>query len=141
MEISINVDSSLVQSQMAGIRARIAAAMVAAAEDSTSYLERQLTTYPPAPSGSRYVRTNTLRGSWDVTQPVVSADGVTARVFSNSNVTMTRSGIPYSRYVQDRDMQARQHQGRWTNTVQTVAERSRGFVEGRFAARIAAITG
>jgi hypothetical protein len=141
MEITITVDDSLVRAQMASIQRRIEAAMIAATEDSTSHLERQLTTYPAKRAGSKYVRTNTLRGSWDVTQPVSTGDTVTARVYSNSNATMTRSGVPYSRYVQDRDMQAAVHQGRWTNTVQTVAERSSEWIHGQFAARIAAAVG
>jgi hypothetical protein len=141
MEITITVDDGRMQAQLVSIQRRIEAAMIAATEDATSHLERQLTTYPAKRTGSKYVRTNTLRGSWDVTQPVSTGDTVTARVFSNANATMTRSGVPYSRYVQDRDMQATIHQGRWTNTVQTVAERSTAFIEGRFAARIAAITG
>lgn len=111
----------------------IQSAMIGWVEDMTSFGMRNVTTYPPQPAGSRYVRTDVLRGSWHVTPIVVSGNEVSARIVSNGNAA------PYNRLVQDADYQARVHRGRWTNTAQETTRRMEAQSERFMAARLATV--
>jgi len=134
MDVSLEVEIRQALATLGRVPTQVERALRGGMEDSTSYLERQLTTYPPKRPGSGYVRTDTLRGSWDTR---IEGRGleIVGTVFSNGNVA------PYNRLVQDRTRQARVHRGRWTNTAQEVSERSRGQINDMFASRIRAAIG
>ena len=134
MEASITIEDRQVRVLLAQTPERIQRAMLGGMTDATVYLVNQMRTYPPQRPGSRYVRTNTLKGSWN---RFIEGNGVdlVGRVSSNGNIA------PYNVYVQDRTRQAAPHRGVWTNTVQGVAERSAATVNAMFQARIQAATG
>lgn len=129
-----------------------------ATEDTTLYWQRLMKTYPPSPSpvqgtafnpvrfrtGSGrdvdfmarrregYVRTGTLGRSWtspDSRRVEVGQDAVTGRTSSSGNIA------PYNRYVQDAELQARVHQGRW-DTIQAVMGRTTPTVQRFYANRL-----
>ena len=134
MEVFITVEHRQVRALLDQTPARIDRALRAGITDATVYLANQLRTYPPQRPGSAYKRTNTLKGSWSRRIEGTGAD-ITGHVESNGNAA------PYNRLVQDRTQQAAVHRGRWTNTAQTVAERSTGAINEMFAARIRAAVG
>ncbi len=78
----------------------------------------------------RYKRTGTLGRSWHKEVTGRGADMV-GRVYSDGNKA------PYNRYVQDREFQARVHQGRWS-TIQEIAERNADNIDAMFRNRIEA---
>lgn len=138
MEVRITVTDAQVRAALARSQQRIGPALQSAMRDATSYVLRQVRVYPPPPSGSTYRRTGTLARSWFVAPFEQTGDGgLIGRVVNNGNLTQTRSGIPYSRYVQDRDMQAWMHRGRW-QTYQDVAEQSNDAIQEMFRARVEA---
>lgn len=137
MQVEIVVNDAQVRALLARASGNIERALIAGVEDAQSFVWRQVTTYPPPPEGSKYRRTNTLRGSWTIEQPTSSGGTIQGRVVSSGDKMMTRSGLPYSQYVQDRQYQARVHQGRWA-TVQTIAERSAEPINAMFRARVEA---
>ena len=116
MEVEITFEDHQVRALLDQMPSRIDYALRGAVTDATVYLLNQMRTYPPQRPGSAYRRTNTLKGSWSRRIEGTGAD-ITGIVESNGNAA------PYNRRVQDREMQARVHQGRW-QTAQGVAERS-----------------
>lgn len=77
--------------------------------------------YPPPPPGSTYRRTRTLGRLWTTSDPVVTVSGklLNARI---GNAT------PYGPYVQDEDLQAKVHRGRWQTTKEVIDEH-KGIIE------------
>jgi hypothetical protein len=141
MEIEIVVNDEQVRALVSRANVGIQRALIAGVEDAQGYVWRQVTTYPPKPADSKYIRTNVLRGSWAIEPPVNRGTEVRGRVVSSGDkMTSRRSGIPYNRYVQDRQYQAQVHQGRWA-TVQDIAERSVDQITAMFQARIDAALG
>jgi hypothetical protein len=138
-EIQIVVDDVAVRNLLARTNDRIDAAIRLSMDDATKLLLREVKTYPATRPGQRYTRTRTLAKSWDkeITDSGLETIG---RVYSNGANMVTRSGLPYSRYVQDRDYQAYMHVGRWS-TVQDIAERNTEQIQAMFANRIRAATG
>ncbi len=133
MEVEIVVSSQQVRALLDATPARIDRALSAAMTDATSYLLRQMRTYPPQRTGSSYRRTGTLGRSWFTRTEGRGADMV-------GHVESAGATAPYNRRVQDRTRQAFMHVGRW-QTAQTVAERSTGAINEMFAARIRAAVG
>jgi len=127
-EITVTVDSRHVRAMLNGAPGRMTRAMRAAATDAATLLKAIMRDYPPKRNSQRYVRTDTLKGSWDYT---VTGSGleVVARITSNGQVA------PYNRLVQDRTMQARVHRGRW-QTAQGVAVQNAGRVQSFFDRRL-----
>ena len=76
----------------------------------------------------RYVRTNTLKSSW---QRTVSLAGRTV----TGEVSSSGQTAPYNIYVQSAARQARIHAGRWRTEVQVRDENER-TIKGFFDARI-----
>ena len=140
MEIEISVTDAQVRAMLERSRRTLDAALQGAMRDATSLLLRQVRVYPSPPADSTCKRTLTLARSWFIPPFEQTADGLTGRVVNNGNLTRTRSGVPYARYVQDREMQAYMHRGRW-DTYQDIAERSEGDIRAMFAARIQAAVG
>ena len=80
-------------------------------EAGMNVLRLALKKYPAPPAGSTYVRTLVLGKSWAQS---TSGYAMKAEGWVGNNVS-------YARYVQDKALQARVHQGRW-QTVQSVAD-------------------
>lgn len=133
MEVEITFEDHQVRALLDQMPSRIDYALRGAVTDATVYLLNQMRTYPPQRPGSAYRRTNTLKGSWSRRIEGTGAD-ITGIVESNGNAA------PYNRRVQDREMQARVHQGRW-QTAQGVAERSGEAINEMLRARIQAAMG
>jgi hypothetical protein len=133
-DVTIVIDDRAVRAMLQRAPAQINRALRGGVEDASTYLLRQMQTYPPQRSGSPYRRTGNLRRSWS--RIPIRSNGVdtTGGIGSNPNVA------PYNRRVQDRLQQASVHQGRW-DTVQTVGERSRGQVQRFFDDRLRAELG
>jgi len=127
--VTIQIDSRETRLMLLRAPARIDRALRAAMEDSTALLLREQQTYPPAPAGSKYKRTNTLRRSWSRR---ISREGseLVGEVGSNANIA------PYNRYVQDQTQQATVHRGRWTNTVQETTRRNQATIQRYFDRRL-----
>ena len=132
--ISLQINDSEVRRMLAQTPAALERAMRGAMNDATALLLRELQTYPTQRAGSTYVRTGTLRRSWS---REFQGDGLALRGIVGSNQNMA----PYNRVVQDADMQAPIHQGRWTNTVQNVIERNERTIHEMFEARFRAELG
>ncbi len=163
-DVIITIDDAEVRRLLNRLPGRIDTAMRQAMKDATTHIRDQMTTYPPPPDAIQgpasrpvrfttrsgvnvrfaarsrgwsggsyrgYVRTNTLKRSWHVTTSGSGID-IVGRIYSSG------AEAPYNRYVQDADRQARVHQGRWTNTIQNVSERSADAVNEMFRSRIAA---
>jgi hypothetical protein len=94
-------------------------------EDGSTKMLAEITRYPSPPPDTGYRRTNTLFRSWSRRAITKTANGWRVIVGSNSNMA------PYNRWVQDRDRQAKIHQGRWV-TAQDVIESLEGPIQ-RFA--------
>lgn len=129
MEVTIEIDDVSVRQMLTRAPAQINRATRRAMTDATVWLLRQMRTYPPARRASAYKRTGTLRRSWSRR---IEGSGVGTVGIVGSNGYMA----PYNRRVQDAELQARVHQGRWTNTIQNVRERSRGQINDMFQARL-----
>ena len=99
--------------------------------DATKHLQKQMKTYPRKRRRSTYTRTMVLKDSWSIRIEGQGA-GLTGIVGSNSDAA------PYNRLVQDATRQASVHRGRWTNTAQAVATRSRDDINRMFQNRLAA---
>ena len=127
--VTIDIDSRAARLLLTRAPQRIDRALRAAMEDSTVLLLREQQTYPPAPAGSTYKRTNTLRRSWSRR---IYRDGtaIVGEVGSSGNTA------PYNRYVQDQTMQATVHRGRWTNTAQETARRNTATIQRYFDRRL-----
>ena len=127
--VTIQIDSRETRLMLMRAPARIDRALRAAMEDSTALLLREQQTYPPAPAGSKYKRTNTLRRSWSRR---ISREGseLVGVVGSNANIA------PYNRYVQDQTQQATVHRGRWSNTVQETTRRNQATIQRYFDRRL-----
>jgi hypothetical protein len=131
-----------------------------ATEDTTLYWQRLMKTYPPAPPprmgtafnpvrfttragrsvefmarrSEGYTRTGTLGRSWtspDSRRVEVGSDFAWGRTSSSGDIA------PYNRYVQDAELQARVHQGRW-ETIQAVMQRTTATVQRFYSSRLAA---
>ncbi|MGB5052683.1 MAG: hypothetical protein WBO46_27275 [Caldilineaceae bacterium] len=124
MDIKISVDDTAPRQMLNRAPANVKRASRAAMNDSTALLLRDLRTYPAPPANSTYTRTRTLSNSW-------SREFSDFRGFVGSNGRIA----PYNRFVQDADKQARIHRGRWTNTVQGVAQRRKGAIVKFFRER------
>ena len=172
MQVSITVNDAEVLQMLASTPDRINRAMLLAMKDASTYLLRQVRTYPPPPdpiqgpamvpvrtfttqygqsvtlrarnakgkgvtmaraSTLRYRRTGTLKRSWDKVLRGAGVDLV-GGVSSSGNIA------PYNRYVQDDELQAQIHQGRW-RTVQQIGADSEGVIRNMFEARIRAAVG
>ena len=133
MEVEIVVQDAQVRALLDRAPAQVDRALRGAMTDATTWLQRQMQTYPPQRTGSAYRRTGTLGRSWARTVSD-EAGAIVGRVTSSGNIA------PYNRLVQDRTRQATVHRGRW-QTAQDVAERSRGQINDMFAARIRAAIG
>ena len=140
MDIELSISDTQVRAMLQRSQRTLDAALQGAMRDATSLLLRQVRVYPPPPAGSTYKRTLTLARSWFIPPFEQTADGLTGRVVNNGELTRTRNGTPYARYVQDRERQAYMHRGRW-DTYQDIAERSEGDIRAMFAARIQAAVG
>lgn len=134
MEVTIVVSDAATQALLNSLNPRIERALYAAMTDATSYLLRQMKTYPPQRRGSAYRRTGTLGRSWDVPPFAGRGAGLVGIVRSAGNTA------PYNRLVQDRTRQARVHRGRWA-TAQDVTARSARQIDDMFQARIRAAIG
>lgn len=128
-EVLITIEDREVRQMLNSAPRQFDRAMRGGMTDSTVYVLNQMQTYPPQRPGSEYVRTGNLRRSWS-RQVRGRGQDIRGIVGSNSNVA------PYNRRVQDAERQASVHRGRWTNTAQRVAERSRSTIQGFFNARL-----
>ena len=72
--------------------------------------------YPDPPPGSTYRRTGTLGRLWHQSRPVV-------KVRKHSMRGTIGNATPYGPYVQDPDLQASVHRGRWRTTQDVIDER------------------
>ena len=128
--VTIEIESRQVIGYLQQAPVRINRAMRAAMEDATTLIHRQMRTYPPKPSGSRYDRTMTLQASWF--RPPISGQGneITGEVVSSGNTA------PYNRLVQDQTQQASIHRGRWSNTVQETSRRNSATIQRYFDRRL-----
>lgn len=127
--VTIDIDSRAARLLLTRAPQRIDRALRAAMEDSTVLLLREQQTYPPAPAGSTYKRTNTLRRSWSRRIRQEGSELV-GEVGSSGNTA------PYNRYVQDQTQQASIHRGRWSNTAQETARRNTTTVQRYFDRRL-----
>lgn len=131
MQVDITVDDVAVRQMLTRAPRQIERAQRMAMGDATKHLQKQMKTYPPQRRGSTYKRTMALRDSWSI-RIEGTGGNITGIVGSN------RDSAPYNRLVQDATRQAGVHRGRWTNTVQAVAERSRDDINRMFQNRLAA---
>jgi len=127
--VTITIDSKATRNMLERALDRINRALRAGMDDATILLLREQQTYPPQRTGSSYVRTDVLKGSWSRT---VETQGNTVVGEVGSNHDMA----PHNREVQDADHQARIHRGRWTNTVQETARRNERTVQRYFDRRL-----
>jgi len=113
--------------------AKLSDAMLGGMNDATALVLRELKTYPPPPPNSTYKRTRSLSNSW---HKEIEGSGLQIRgiVGSNQNIA------PYNRWVQDEDVQAEVHRGRW-QTAQDVLQRNEQNIRGMFSARVRAALG
>lgn len=132
--VALQINDSEVRRMLAETPKALERAMRGAMNDATALLLRDLQTYPSQRTGSTYKRTGTLRRSWS---REIQGDGFALRGIVGSNENMA----PYNRVVQDADMQAEIHRGRWTNTAQNVVERNQGAIQDMFEARFRAELG
>lgn len=93
--------------------------------DALDLLTKRMQDYPPPPPNSTYDRTDNLKNSWEDTI-VVSDTTIVGTLFST---------IVYGPYVQDEEMQAEIHQGRW-QTTKSVAEEEEGNIVDIFEREI-----
>jgi hypothetical protein len=153
--VTVEIESRQVIGYLQSAPHRIDRALRAAMDDSTSLLKRDLNTYPANRSRKLnpgqfvsdrqrkfvmaairegrikipYKRTRTLSRAWHV-PPYRSVAGMLhGEVVSSGNMA------PYNRRVQDRELQARLHQGNWA-TVQTVGERRASTIQRYFDRRL-----
>lgn len=93
-----------------------------ALRDSADWVRERLQVYPAELSGQRYHRTGDLGDGWRL-------------VGGDFAWHVAYEGPDYMFYVQDRDMQAGIHQGRWT-TYQQVAEEGEKRLEEALGRRV-----
>lgn len=124
-EVSITVDDSEVRALLRRTPGNVRKAMLAAMNDSTALLLRDMKTYPPAPAGSTYRRTRTLGRSW-------------SRTFDDKRGEVGSNGFmaPYNRLVQDDERQTRVHKRTGWQTVQSVAKNRRTQIVRFFKERL-----
>jgi len=134
MSITITIDDREVRQMLRAAPGQIRQAQLAAMNDATSLLLRDMSTYPAQRAGSSYTRTHVLQKSWS---RVIEQRGrdITGRVGSNQNIA------PYNRVVQDADMQARQHRGTWKNTAQAVTKQREAAIQKMFRTRLKQFVG
>jgi len=133
MNLSIRIDDSEVRDLINRAPAKLSDAMLGGMNDATALVLRELKTYPPPPPNSTYKRTRSLSNSW---HKEIEGSGLQIRgiVGSNQNIA------PYNRWVQDEDVQAEVHRGRW-QTAQDVLQRNEQNIRGMFSARVRAALG
>lgn len=133
MNLTIRIDDDEVRDLINRTPAKLNDAMLAAMNDATALVLRELKTYPPQPAGSTYKRTRALSNSW---HREIEGSGLQIRgtVGSNDNIA------PYNRFVQDAERQAAVHRGRW-DTAQGVLQRNEQNIRGMFGARVRAALG
>lgn len=78
--------------------------------------------------GLRYIRTNTLKSSWQ-RKVTMSPGGVSGEVMSSGQTA------PYNVYVQSHERQARIHAGRW-RTERQVMQQNENHIRGFFDERV-----
>lgn len=134
MNLTIRIDDSEVRDLINRTPAKLNDAMRGGMNDATALLLRELQLYPPAPPNSTYKRTRVLSNSWhrEIEESGLQIRGI---VGSNQNIA------PYNRWVQDEEVQAPFHRGRWTNTAQEVLRRNEQNIRGMFSARVRAALG
>lgn len=132
-DISISIDSKAVSQLLASAPQRFDTAMRGTLEDGSTFYVTQMKRYPPTRPNQQYVRTGTLGRSWSVRPITRTSSGWRVVIGSNGMIS------PYNRRVQQRDMQANIHRGRW-QTAETVAEQSASqiqrFADARFRAAL-----
>jgi hypothetical protein len=130
MNLSIRIEDGEVRDRIDRTPAKLDDAMLGGMNDATALLLRELKTYPSPPAGSTYKRTRALSNSW---HKEIEGRGLQIRgiVGSNQNIA------PYNRVVQDEEMQAQIHRGRW-QTAQDVLQRNEQNIRGMFGARVRA---
>ena len=130
MNLSISIYDSEVRDLINRTPAKLDDAMLGGMNDATALLVRELKIYPSPPAGSTYKRTRSLSNSW---HKEIEGRGLQIRgiVGSNQNIA------PYNRVVQDEEMQAAIHRGRW-QTAQDVLQRNEQNIRGMFGARVRA---
>ena len=133
MNLSISIYDSEVRDLINRTPAKLDDAMLGGMNDATALLVRELKIYPSPPAGSTYKRTRALFNSW---HKEIEGRGLQIRgiVGSNQNIA------PYNRVVQDEEMQAAIHRGRW-QTAQDVLQRNEQNIRGMFSARVRAALG
>lgn len=112
-----------VQAALAGKAARLTPALNQAATVSRRLLVAELSKYPAAPAGSRYVRTFRLRRGWERASPITGGKG-----FELVN------SVEYAKFVQG-DAQSGAHSGRW-ETASAIAHRLQEEVMAAYEAAI-----
>ena len=134
MSITITIDDAEVRKMLRAAPGRIHKAQLAAMNDATALLLRDMSTYPAARAGSSYTRTHVLQKSWS---RVISERGNSVRgeVGSNSNIA------PYNRQVQDADFQAKIHRDLWKNTAQAVIKKRESAIQKMFRTRLRQFVG
>lgn len=120
--IRVTINDTQVRNMLRRAPRKIDSALTAGLEDASTHVLRIMKTYPTQRRGSTYRRTNTLKRSW---KRRVDSRGRLSGLGSRVRAIIDSDGsiAPYNRFVQDRDVQARVHRGRWTNTAQGVVER------------------
>ena len=131
MNLSMSFDDHGLDAFLARMPGEMHRAFNSAMEDATTLVLRDISVYPTQRSGSGYRRTHTLQRSWS-RRIEWTGDTIVGIVGSNSNMA------PYNRAVQDRDLQARVHQGRW-QTIQSVIESDEREVNRMFQDRVDAL--
>lgn len=75
-------------------------------------LKEKMQDYPPEPAGSTYNRTETLKNSWEET--LILAGDTLGK--------LEAVGVRYGPFVQDSEMQAWMHRGRWQTNRSVAAD-------------------
>ena len=81
-------------------------------EESAGVLLEDMKVYPPPPPNSTYVRTGKLGRGWG------------KKFEGNRRAEVRNVGVSYAKYVQDYDMQAAIHRGRWQTTEMIARKRA-----------------
>jgi hypothetical protein len=98
-------------------------------------LIKRLSTYPAPPPNSTYDRTGNLGAAWAEGAGAVSVDALGTNLYQDRasielhNDVTSPSGQHYAGWVQDPEMQARVHQGRWQTTDKAIDAETGLFLE------------
>lgn len=117
------------QRALAAVPDALAAELKDAAFAALTQIGGDLAEYPPAPTGSDYVRTGTLGRLWTSSAPTLHGSGA-------DFVATLGNATPYGSYVQDPDQQAWMHAGVW-QTTEDVAQANATQTQDLLAAAVA----